>query len=57
MTAEVAIDEALRLEPWNEIYWGLLSNIQIEQGEWKEALKSAESGLEMAPEGDTGHCH
>ncbi len=38
------------LEPWNEIYWGLLSNIQIEQGEWKEALKSAESGLEMAPE-------
>lgn len=55
MEAEVAIEEAIKLQPFVAHYWGLLSNSQDAQAHLNAALKSVERGLELDPH--NVHCH
>jgi tetratricopeptide (TPR) repeat protein len=44
--AEKTIHEALRLDPWNEIHWGLLASIEYARSRWQDCLDAAVKGLE-----------
>ncbi len=44
------IQEALRLDPYNAGYHGMLSQVHVNQRRWTDALAAAERGLEVEPE-------
>jgi tetratricopeptide (TPR) repeat protein len=48
--AEVAISEAIRLDPANESFYSLKAGILADQQRWQEGLIAAETGLALAPE-------
>ena len=49
-TAHKAIDEAIRIEPWNSSHFALLAAIEIDRSRWNDALDAADRGLEFDPE-------
>ncbi len=48
--AFATIQEAIRLDPWNEIHWGLLAGIEYARYRWEYCLNAAVRGLECDPE-------
>src|SRR4030095_4908008 len=40
--AEQAINNAIRLDPWDADHFSLLSHIKFQQRKWQEALEAAE---------------
>jgi tetratricopeptide (TPR) repeat protein len=48
--AREAINEALRLSPWNADYFATLGAIEAAGDKWEEVLKAAQQGLEAEPE-------
>lgn len=52
--AQVAIEEAIRLDPYDADYFGILASLHLQQHRWREALSAANQGLEIDPE--HGNC-
>lgn len=48
--AREALNEALRLSPWNADYFATLGAIEAAGEKWEEVLKAAQQGLEAEPE-------
>lgn len=48
--ARAAIEEAIRLDPYNPDYFALLAGLHLQQYRWREALDAANAGLEIEPE-------
>ena len=50
LKAKAAIDEALRLDPYDADYWHILGNIALVRSEFADALEAANHGLEIDAE-------
>ena len=48
--AEIAVREAIRLDPSDADHFGLLASIEMGRRRWPEALSTAEQGLALDPE-------
>src|SRR5690606_28234205 len=48
--ALLKIEEAIRFNPYNAVYFGFLANIHLHNKDFKEALKYADEGLRLDPE-------
>ena len=48
--AETAIQEAIRLDPYEAHYFSLLASIKLARRDWQGALTAAEQGLQIDPQ-------
>eukprot|EP00913_Durusdinium_trenchii_P028484 g26712.t1 len=48
--AKQAIEEAIRINPYDETYFAMLASIEFSSRKWKEALAAAERGLSILPD-------
>src|SRR5262249_51238586 len=48
--ARAAILEAIRLDPYQAAYFGILASLEMQRSRWREALAAADQGLAIDPE-------